>query len=1519
MWCVPALVLALFVVALPAAGQTTLPLSLDTIAGDDTINIAEKAAGFTISGATGSEGGASVTVTVGTTDLTATSASADPATWSVSVPAAATYITGTSVAVAVNATKTGFNDASEVTRTLTVDLTAPTAPTYTAPTSLKVGTAIARMSPSGGTGIDEYSATGLPSGLSINGSTGAIDGTPDTANASTATATVTVSDTAENTATVGITFPAVTCADPVPTPVPGYINDFECQQHQSVSDVTIVDNPSKSGANTSDKVGQFIDSAEAFGATIIDFGAAIDLSSRDRLGIKVRVPVAGPVRAKLEGGTSTAFETPSINVSQVGTWVDLTFDLSSQATENHTKIALFFNFGVTTGGTDVYQIDDIRLFALPTLPLSLDTIAGDDTINIAEKAAGFTISGATGSEGGASVTVTVGTTDLTATSASADPATWSVSVPAAATYITGTSVAVAVNATKTGFNDASEVTRTLTVDLTAPTAPTYTAPTSLKVGTAIARMSPSGGTGIDEYSATGLPSGLSINGSTGAIDGTPDTANASTATATVTVSDTAENTATVGITFPAVTCADPVPTPVPGYINDFECQQHQSVSDVTIVDNPSKSGANTSDKVGQFIDSAEAFGATIIDFGAAIDLSSRDRLGIKVRVPVAGPVRAKLEGGTSTAFETPSINVSQVGTWVDLTFDLSSQATENHTKIALFFNFGVTTGGTDVYQIDDIRLFALPTLPLSLDTIAGDDTINIAEKAAGFTISGATGSEGGASVTVTVGTTDLTATSASADPATWSVSVPAAATYITGTSVAVAVNATKTGFNDASEVTRTLTVDLTAPTAPTYTAPGSLKVGVAIAEMNPSGGTGIDEYSATGLPSGLNINGSTGAIDGTPDTANASTATATVTVSDTAENTATVDITFPVVTCADPVPTPVPGYINDFECQQYQSVSDVTIVDNPSKSGANTSDKVGQFVDSAEAFGATIIDFGAAIDLSSRDRLGIKVRVPVAGPVRAKLEGGTSTAFETPSINVSQVGTWVDLTFDLSSQATENHTKIALFFNFGVTTGGTDVYQIDDIRLFAATTPEEMPSCPAPDPWIINDFECQQNQAIPDVFVSANPSWSGANISAYIGWFVDSSDPFGATVIDFGTAMDLSSRNQLGIKVRVPVAGPVVAKLEGGTSESFESAPVNVTQVGVWVDLTFDFSSQAAANHTKIALFFNFGVTTDGTDIYQIDDIRWECATDANIIDDFDCQRNQKIRGVSVVNNPDRTGINPTAKVGQFTDSSDPFEALTIDFRSPIDLATYNQLDLKVRAPTEGPLVAKLEGGTSVAFESSSVTVGSNRNWQQVRFDFSSQATESHNRLTLFFNFGVETGGTDVYQIDDVRFSVATTPEDALAPMLSEATVDETSLVLTYDEDLDSESVPGVDAFTVKADSTTVTVSDVAINGNAVTLTLGEPVAHGQRVELNYTVPTGSDARLIRDAAGNAAAALIDHAVTNRTPDSTSQLSRPGARSDPGVHQRLRVSAAPDRIRRHGRGQPGQERGEYQREGRAVY
>ena len=94
---------ATFTVTVEAAGA--LALTVGAIAGDGTVNIAEKTAGFTISGDTGPIGGAAVTVTVGGTVLSATSADADPATWSVTVPADAGYIVEGDLSVTVDATK----------------------------------------------------------------------------------------------------------------------------------------------------------------------------------------------------------------------------------------------------------------------------------------------------------------------------------------------------------------------------------------------------------------------------------------------------------------------------------------------------------------------------------------------------------------------------------------------------------------------------------------------------------------------------------------------------------------------------------------------------------------------------------------------------------------------------------------------------------------------------------------------------------------------------------------------------------------------------------------------------------------------------------------------------------------------------------------------------------------------------------------------------------------------------------------------------------------------------------------------------------------------------------------------------------------------------------------------------------------------------------------------------------------------------------------------------------------------
>ena len=137
----------------------------------------------------------------------------------------------------------------------------------------------------------------------------------------------------------------------------------------------------------------------------------------------------------------------------------------------------------------------------------------------------------------------------------------------------------------------------------------------------------------------------------------------------------------------------------------------------------------------------------------------------------------------------------------------------------------VTAGGNTNYDEGEatftVAVQPLGALALSVAPITGDNRINLAEKGAGFTISGETGTVTGAVVKVTIGTRDppltLPAESAKApdakqdDPAAWSVNVPLNSDHLTAGTVVVKVEASKAGYTAAPAVNRTLTVDLVAP------------------------------------------------------------------------------------------------------------------------------------------------------------------------------------------------------------------------------------------------------------------------------------------------------------------------------------------------------------------------------------------------------------------------------------------------------------------------------------------------------------------------------------------------------------------------------------------------------------------------------------------------------------------------------------------------------------------------------------
>ena len=92
--------------------------------------------------------------------------------------------------------------------------------------------------------------------------------------------------------------------------------------------------------------------------------------------------------------------------------------------------------------------------------------------------------------------------------------------------------------------------------------------------------------------------------------------------------------------------------------------------------------------------------------------------------------------------------------------------------------------------------------------------------------------------------------------------------------------------------------------------------------------------------------------------------------------------------------------------------------------------------------------------------------------------------------------------------------------------------------------------------------------------------------------------------------------------------------------------------------------------------------------------------------------------------------------------------------------------------------------------------------------------------------------------------------DDGDGPAPIRATVNGTTVVLTYNKSLDGASTPSSTAFHLRVADNRASVDEVSVNGSEVTLTLASPVPAGQTVSLDYTQPMSNP---IQDASGNKA------------------------------------------------------------------
>lgn len=128
----------------------------------------------------------------------------------------------------------------------------------------------------------------------------------------------------------------------------------------------------------------------------------------------------------------------------------------------------------------------------------------------------------------------------------------------------------------------------------------------------------------------------------------------------------------------------------------------------------------------------------------------------------------------------------------------------------------------------------------------------------------------------------------------------------------------------------------------------------------------------------------------------------------------------------------------------------------------------------------------------------------------------------------------------------------------------------------------------------------------------------------------------------------------------------------------------------------------------------------------------------------------------AIIDNPDPSGINPTAKVMRTikTPGAQFFAGTLLNLDAPIDFATSQKFRMKVWSPKSGiPIRVRLENAdNSAGIELDANTTTSNT-WEELEWDFSSLNTNpSFVRVVVFFEFIPNLPGDgSTYYYDDIQ------------------------------------------------------------------------------------------------------------------------------------------------------------------------
>jgi len=126
---------------------------------------------------------------------------------------------------------------------------------------------------------------------------------------------------------------------------------------------------------------------------------------------------------------------------------------------------------------------------------------------------------------------------------------------------------------------------------------------------------------------------------------------------------------------------------------------------------------------------------------------------------------------------------------------------------------------------------------------------------------------------------------------------------------------------------------------------------------------------------------------------------------------------------------------------------------------------------------------------------------------------------------------------------------------------------------------------------------------------------------------------------------------------------------------------------------------------------------------------------------------------VSIVANPDISGINTSATVAQFTkpNGAEVWAGSTITLDTPLDLVNFSKINVKTWSPKVGAVVKmKLENADASITHEVDINTSVANTWEQLSYDFSAAPAADYVKLVMFLDFG-NAGDGSVYYYDDFQ------------------------------------------------------------------------------------------------------------------------------------------------------------------------